>query len=171
MHDRGREIEGRLARVLEERIRPAVHTVLSPLTIEAWHVPVAADGRVGEPVAFAAARRAAYEPAQVGLRWGPAWGTTWFRLTGEVPADARWPEGVVDLGFTAENPGFQAEALVYDAHGRTVKATRATPGCPPSPASGSSGTSRPPPTRASSADGSRPPRATGSRRLVSRCTR
>jgi alpha-mannosidase len=122
MHDRRREIEGRLARVLEERIRPAVHTVLTPLTVEAWHVPAAADGGVGEPVPFAEARRAAYEPAQVGLRWGPAWGTTWFRLTGEVPTDARRPEGVVDLGFTAANPGFQAEALVYDADGRTVKA-------------------------------------------------
>src|SRR3954454_16459181 len=122
MHDRRREIEGRLARVLEERIRPAVHTVLAPLTVEAWHVPAAGDGGVGEPVPFDEARRAAYESAQVGLRWGPAWGTTWFRLTGEVPTDARNPEVVVDLGFTPAQPGFQAEALVYDGEGRAVKA-------------------------------------------------
>jgi len=72
MHDRRREIEGRLARVLEERIRPAVHTVLSPLAIEAWHVPAAADGRAGEPVPFVEARLAAYEPTRVGVRWGAA---------------------------------------------------------------------------------------------------
>src|SRR4051812_39842687 len=122
MHDRQREIEGRLARVLEERIRPAVHTVLAPLAVEAWHVPAAADGGVGEPVPFAEAQHASYEPGQVGMRWGPAWGTTWFRLTGEVPSDAKRPEAVVDLGFTAAHPGFQAEGLVYDADGRTVKA-------------------------------------------------
>jgi hypothetical protein len=122
MHDRRDEIEGRLARALEERIRPAVHRVLAPLTVEAWHVPPAADGKVGEPVSFAEARRASYEPAAVGLRWGPAWGTTWLRLIGEVPADSLRPEAVVDLGFTPAHPGFQAEGLVYDAAGRTVKA-------------------------------------------------
>ncbi|HET7432699.1 MAG TPA: glycoside hydrolase family 38 C-terminal domain-containing protein [Nocardioides sp.] len=122
MHDRRSEIEGRLARVLDERIRPAVHTVLAPLTVEAWHVPPADDGGPGEPVPFAEARHAAYEPGHVGQRWGPAWGTTWFRLTGEVPASARRPEGVVDLGFTWAVPGFQAEALVYDADGQHVKA-------------------------------------------------
>ncbi|HEX3223577.1 MAG TPA: glycoside hydrolase family 38 C-terminal domain-containing protein [Nocardioides sp.] len=122
MHDRRSEIEGRLARALDERIRPAVHTVLAPLTIEAWHVPPAEDGGPGAPVPFAEALRAAYEPGHLGMRWGPAWGTTWFRLTGAVPADARCPEGVVDLGFTSAFPGFQAEALVYDADGRAVKA-------------------------------------------------
>ena len=122
MHDRRNEIEGRLARVLDERLRPAIHTTLAPLTVEAWHVPAAADGAVCEPVPFAVARHASYEPGHVGMRWGPAWGTTWFRFTGEVPADARHPEGVVDLGFTAAVPGFQAEALVHDADGRHVKA-------------------------------------------------
>ena len=62
MHDRRREIEARLTRALEERLRPAVHTTIAPLTVEVWHVPPAGDGHVGEPVPFEVARDAAYEP-------------------------------------------------------------------------------------------------------------
>ncbi|MBO0846330.1 MAG: alpha-mannosidase, partial [Nocardioides sp.] len=121
MHDRRSEIEGRLARIMDERLRPAVHTTLTPLTVEVWHVPPDPYGHVGEPVPFREACRAPYVPGQVGLRWGPAWGTTWFRLTGTVPTDAETPEAVVDLGWSTAQPGFQAEALVYDGDGRTVK--------------------------------------------------
>jgi alpha-mannosidase len=121
MHDRRREIEARLARALDERLRPAIHTVVSALTVEVWHVPAAGDGRVGEPVAFAAARAAAYEPCGIGERWGPAWGTSWFQITGQVPEDLTDAEAVVDLGFTQAYPGMQAEALVHDPDGRIVK--------------------------------------------------
>jgi len=34
MHDRRREIGARLTRALEERLRPAVHTTIAPLTVE-----------------------------------------------------------------------------------------------------------------------------------------
>ena len=121
MHDRRRDIEARLARALDERLRPAIHTVVSALTVEVWHVPAAGDGRVGEPVPFAAARGAAYEPCGIGERWGPAWGTSWFRLTGQVPEGLTDAEAVVDLGFTQAHPGMQAEALVHDPDGRIVK--------------------------------------------------
>jgi alpha-mannosidase len=122
VHDRRQEIAARLQRVLEERVRPAVHTPLAPLDVAVWHVPPTADGRVGDPVPFAVARDATYVPGRVGDRWGPAWGTTWFRLGADVPAGDGPFEAVVDLGWTTAVPGFQAEGLVHAADGRTVKA-------------------------------------------------
>jgi alpha-mannosidase len=121
MHDRRREIEARLARALAERLRPAVHTTIAPLTVEVWHVPPVADGHAGEPVAFEIARDAAYRPAAVGERWGPAWATTWFRLTTTVPDEPGNLEAVLDLGWTRAVPGFQAEGLVREQDGRIVK--------------------------------------------------
>ncbi len=76
---------------------------------------------MGEPVPFAVARDAAYAPCAVGDRWGPAWGTSWFRLSGVAPDGAGETEAVLDLGFTRAEPGSQAEGLVHDAHGRIVK--------------------------------------------------
>jgi alpha-mannosidase len=64
MHDRRREIEARLTRALDERLRLAIHTTVAPLTVEVWHVPPTGDGHVGEPVPFEMARDAAYEPAR-----------------------------------------------------------------------------------------------------------
>jgi alpha-mannosidase len=121
VHDRRREIEARLTRALDERLRPAVHVTVVPLTVEVWHVPAAGDGHVGEPVPFDVARAAAYEPCRVGERWGAAWGTSWFRLTGTVPPGIGVAEAVVDLGFTRAQPGFQAEGLVHERDGRIVK--------------------------------------------------
>jgi alpha-mannosidase len=116
MHDDRREVEQRLDRALRERIRPAVYTLSAPLTAEVWHVP-------GEPVAVAEALAAEYTPVTVGKRWGPPWGTSWFRLTGSVP-DAwagRPVEAVLDLGFGRTHPGFSAEGLVYRPDGTAVK--------------------------------------------------
>src|SRR6266540_4198924 len=121
MHDRRREIEERLARVKDERIEPAVYTRLADLTLEVWHVPFNDDGTVGEPRAFADAVRQRYEPAQIGDRWGPAWGTSWFHVTGEVPADAVDPEVRFDLGWATRRPGMQAEGLVFRPDGSHVK--------------------------------------------------
>jgi alpha-mannosidase len=116
MHDDRREVEQRLDRVLRERIRPAVYTLSAPLTAEVWHVP-------GEPVPVAEALAAEYAPVTVGKRWGPPWGTSWFRLSGTVP-DAwagRPVEAVLDLGFGRTHPGFSAEGLVYRPDGTAVK--------------------------------------------------
>jgi alpha-mannosidase len=59
----------------------------------------------------------------VGGRWGPPWGTTWFRFRGEVPSAwaGRRVEALIDLGFRADSPGFQCEGLVRDAKGRPVQ--------------------------------------------------
>ena len=120
MHDRAGEIEARLARALGERLRPAIHTTIAPLRVEIWQVPDLADGHVGEPVPFPVARDAAYRPFGPGERWGPAWGTVWFHLTGTAPAGPGEVEAVLDLGF-GDAPGFSAEGLVHDSDGHVVK--------------------------------------------------
>ena len=121
MHDRRREIEDRLGRT-RERVEAAVYTPLADLTLEVWHVPASPDGTIGEPVPFTVAREASYSPCAVGERWGPAWGTSWFRITGSAPSDALDPEARVDLGWSTKSPGFQAEGLVFTPDGAIVKA-------------------------------------------------
>ncbi|WEV25000.1 glycosyl hydrolase-related protein [Streptomyces sp. 71268] len=116
MHDDRSIVEDRLRRVLTERVQPAVYGATEPLTIERWEAP-------GEPVPVAEGLAAEYGPAAVGDRWGPAWGTTWFRVTGRVPVTwaGRTVEAVLDLGFDRQLPGFQCEGLVYRADGEAVK--------------------------------------------------
>lgn len=108
MHDDRNIVEDRLRRVLEERVKPAVHGSPRQLTVARWDAP-------GEPVPVAEGLAADFIPAAVGDDWGPAWGTTWFKITGQVPADwaGRTVEAVVDLGFERNMPGFQCEGLVY----------------------------------------------------------
>ncbi|MFT3798357.1 alpha-mannosidase [Microbacterium sp.] len=116
MHDSQQLTIGRATRVLEERIRPAVHSQPHPLALEAFRVG-------GEPIAVAEGLSADYAPAAVGDRWGRAWDTTWFRVTGAVP-DAlagRRVEIVFDLGFDVNMTGFQAEGLVYRPDGEPVR--------------------------------------------------
>jgi alpha-mannosidase len=116
MHDKRSLIESRLARVLNERLRSAAHRRLGAVDVAVWHAP-------DEPVPPAEALRATYAPARIGDAWGPPWGTTWFHLTGTAPADGveRRLELVVDLGWNAETPGFQAEGLVYRPDGSVIK--------------------------------------------------
>jgi alpha-mannosidase len=117
MHSDPASIEQRLNRVLNQRLRPAVHARSVPLTVAAWHVS-------GEPAPVATGLAAEYDPARVGDRWGPAWTTSWFRISGQVPEEwAGLPvEAVVDLGFGTTEPGFSAEGLVYRPDGTAVKA-------------------------------------------------
>lgn len=116
MHDDITLTTGRAQRVLTERIWPAVHATSVPLDVE-WHT------LPGEPIPPREGLALAMEPYEVGTPWGAAWGTTWFRLTGSVPTEwtGRAVEAVIDLGFDASMPGFQAEALVYRPDGTTVK--------------------------------------------------
>ncbi|WP_158889657.1 alpha-mannosidase [Amycolatopsis anabasis] len=116
MHDDRKLIEGRIERVLGERVRPAVYPESIPVRVAAWHAP-------GEPVPPATALAAEFGPFAVGEEWGPAWGTTWFRFTATVPAAwaGRVVELVVDLGFDRVMPGFQCEGLVYSGDGTPVK--------------------------------------------------
>ena len=115
MHDDHVLIEQRLHRTLS-RVERAVYSKCSPLDVAIW--PVA-----GEPVPVAEALAAEYAPARVGDRWGPPWGTTWYRLTGTVPADwaDRSVEALIDIGFDVDRTGFHAEGLVYRRDGSPVK--------------------------------------------------
>ncbi|MFG3003322.1 alpha-mannosidase [Streptomyces calvus] len=116
MHDDRTLVEARLARVLDERIRPAVYPESVPLDVAVWNAP-------GEPVPVAEGLAAEPEPVAVGARWGAPWGTSWFRVTGTVPEEwaGRTVEAVLDLGFDENMPGFQCEGLVYRPDGTPVK--------------------------------------------------
>ena len=119
MHENSALVRARIARFVSERIEPAIYRDRRPLTIKAWEVP-------GEPVPFARARAATYEPFSIGRPWGKPWGTTWFHVTGHAPAEWQGEgtrlELVVDLGFTSGQSGFQAEALVFRPDGSVIKA-------------------------------------------------
>ncbi|WP_255945911.1 alpha-mannosidase [Streptomyces odontomachi] len=116
MHDDRTLVESRLRRVLDERIRPAVYPQSVPLDVAVWHAP-------DEPVPVEEGLAAEPEPISTGERWGAPWGTSWFRVTGTVPADwaGRTVEAVLDLGFHQAGPGFQCEGLVYRPDGTPVK--------------------------------------------------
>ncbi|GGV63788.1 alpha-mannosidase [Streptomyces longisporoflavus] len=117
MHDDRTLTERRLARVLDQRLRPAVHARSVPLEVSAHHIP-------GEPLPVSEGIAGPYKPIDTGAHWGPAWSTSWFRIRGTIPAD--WAgervEAVLDLGFGTTQPGFSAEGLVYRADGTPVKA-------------------------------------------------
>ncbi|WP_432132486.1 alpha-mannosidase [Streptomyces tendae] len=116
MHDDRKLVEARLERVLNERVRPAVHPLTTPLTVEVWST-------VGEPVPVSEGLSAPTRPITTGTPWGAPWGTSWFEVTGEVPQAwaGRTVEAVLDLGFTPRTPGFQCEGLVYEPDGTPVK--------------------------------------------------
>ncbi|WP_166996645.1 alpha-mannosidase [Paramicrobacterium fandaimingii] len=116
MHDETSLTVGRGTRVLTERVRPAIYSASTPLTVGAHALP-------GEPMAVADGLALDFAPFEVGTSWGPAWGTTWFKLTGEVPDawSGRRVEARIDLGFDVTMTGFQCEALVYRADGTPVK--------------------------------------------------
>ncbi|MEW1691429.1 alpha-mannosidase [Streptomyces sp. NPDC091265] len=117
MHHDRTVTERRLDRVLNQRLRPAVHGRSVPLDVAIWNV-------TGEPVPVTEGLDAPYEPVHTGALWGPAWSTSWFRISGTVPAE--WAgqriEAVLDLGFGTTQPGFSAEGLVYRADGTPAKA-------------------------------------------------
>ncbi len=118
MHVNSTLVEMRLDRFVSERLMPALYRRAVPLTLARWEAP-------GEPVPFTQTRQQEFEPFAVGQEWGRPWATTWFHVTGEVPAD--WADGgltaelVFDLGFTHAQPGFQAEATVYRSNGSVLK--------------------------------------------------
>ncbi|HET7800855.1 MAG TPA: glycoside hydrolase family 38 C-terminal domain-containing protein [Humibacillus xanthopallidus] len=118
MHDNTKLVEMRVERFVRERLVPALYRRRLPLDVTHWVAP-------GEPVPFAEAARADFEPFAAGTAWGRPWGTTWFRLTGLVPkdfgAEGTRLEVVVDLGYSDTQPGFQAEATAYRPDGTVIK--------------------------------------------------
>ena len=105
VHDDRALVERRIARELWERVVPLVEVDRTQLGVEAGPT-------LDRLTDFA-----------VGSRWGAPWGTTWFRLTGEIPEHwaGRRVEAVIDLGFHRDAAGFQCEGLVRDDAGRPVQ--------------------------------------------------
>ncbi len=108
----------RVRRFTKFRVLPAVYRPeTSPVQVSAWTVG-------GEPVPFSSAKDAEFAPFAVGDRWGRPWDTVWFDVQGTVPEgwDPAETELIVDLGFTGDQPGFQAEATAYRPDGTILKA-------------------------------------------------
>jgi alpha-mannosidase len=118
VHDDRHIVEERIAKFLQQVVRPALYRD-DPLTLElaAWQVP-------GEPVPVAEALAAAYEPVSIGDTWGGPWSTTWLKAAGRIPQEwaGQRVEAVFDLGFDlSRGPGGQAEGFVHDAAGSPVQ--------------------------------------------------
>ena len=109
MPDPNDVVDTRVRRALYQFVFSALEGPRAPLDeVAAHHV-------LGEPIPYADAAAAVYEPFTVGSPWGPAWSTTWFRLRGRVPAE--WTGEEVALAFViggAGSTGFGAEAQVWD---------------------------------------------------------
>lgn len=114
----------RCDRVMQQRVKPHIHTTLAACTLRSVHNP-------GEPVPsseFLAKVRngqVPFEPFRVPGVWGTTWGTTWFEVNGHIDMAAvkgRKVELMVDLGWLDHRgPGFQSEGLVYRADGTAIK--------------------------------------------------
>jgi alpha-mannosidase len=120
LHDDRRLTEVRLDRFLRDRMMPAVYPRSIPLTLSSWDVP-------DEPVPVGEALRQEFTPQEQGAAWGPPWSTKWLRLQGDVPdswgtAPETAVEILVDLGFSAELPGFQCEGIAWRPDGTIIKA-------------------------------------------------
>lgn len=129
MHDNRPMLLKHIDRILTERLHPAATRTVCQVDTACWAVtdaagPVAGVPGAGEPVPFTRAREAEYTPCALPLRWGPPWGTTWFRLRVTVPEALRGRhlELDLDLGWADHSPGFQCEGLVLTPDGRALKA-------------------------------------------------
>ncbi|WP_395638069.1 alpha-mannosidase [Pseudolysinimonas sp.] len=119
MHTDTALVEARLARFVRDKLEPAVYRDAHPLTATAWVAP-------GEPVPFAEAIAQPFDPVPLGWRWGRAWSTVWFHVTGTSPWADGPPEGtraeiLVDFGYNRSRSGFQAEAFAYRPDGTPIK--------------------------------------------------
>ena len=114
MHSSLSSLPARTAKT-QERIRSSIYGRRVPATVRVHHLP-------GEPVGFDEATSGEFVPFVLGTPWGRGWSTSWFELTVTKPADAtgRW-ELLVDPGFNANMPGFQAEGLFWSTDGLPLK--------------------------------------------------
>ena len=93
--------------------------VLEPAIYGARHALHVAAFQCAHPIPCADAMRESYEPVDIGWRWGPAWTTAWFHVTGAVPPSMAghtvalrfssgteatlWEDGVPRRGFDANH--------------------------------------------------------------------
>lgn len=114
----------RCDRVMQQRVKPYIHSVLSHCLLRSYDIP-------GEPIASqefferVSDGRVAFQEFHAPGSWGTTWGTTWFEIRGNIDLEAvagKTVELDIDLGWLdSRGPGFQAEGLVYRADGTAVK--------------------------------------------------
>jgi len=102
-----------IERFLRDVLTPAIYPSRAPLEISALRVG-------GEPIPFGEAVSGRFTPFEVGEDWGGMWDTTWFRLSGEVPAGWSEPVALVHLGGD-DMVGFSAEGLVWSPGGEAIQ--------------------------------------------------
>ncbi|MFT8640200.1 alpha-mannosidase [Bifidobacterium sp.] len=112
----------RIDHLVKDWVVPGRITESTAVSVSRWEAP-------GEPVTFKEAVAHEFEPTSVGDNWSFPWGTTWFHISGTIPA--HWLhradhanqriELAIDLGFQGGGPGFQAEGTVYRPDGTVVK--------------------------------------------------
>ena len=97
----------RVERTLRQVIPRGRRHLLATIDLSAHHVG-------GEPIPYDEAVTRPFNPFRVGDAWGPAWDTTWFRVSGRVPEEWAGQEVVlvVRVGYSG-GTGFGAEALVW----------------------------------------------------------
>ena len=84
----------------DQVLEPAVYTSVTPLDVAVFQCP--------QRIPYAEAIRQTYKRIELGWRWGPAWSTAWFHVTGRVlPELADWPAA---LRFSCGS-----EALLWQA--------------------------------------------------------
>ena len=98
----------RVQQALDQLLRPAEFGESLDLTLTVLHAP-------GEPITAAEARAGEYVPFAVGDSWGARWGSAWFWMTGDIPADWAGEEVVarIELG-NGGTTGFGCEGMVWD---------------------------------------------------------
>lgn len=106
-------------RFYNDHIKPGVILERSPAELTGWELN-------DEPVPFAEAVTKSFRPFKEGDDWGNPWSTLWLRARAEVPSHWQSLDDVdvvfdVDLNFT-DQPGFQAEGLIYSLGGEPIKA-------------------------------------------------
>jgi alpha-mannosidase len=114
----------RCDRVMQQRLEPHIHTVLSSCALRAFDNPGEPEpsGRFLQRVREG---NVDFRPFVIPGMWGTTWGTTWFEVSGQIDLQAaqrHTVELVVDLGWLAHRgPGFQAEGMAYRLDGTAIK--------------------------------------------------
>ena len=111
-------------RLTEARIARAVALLEERIYFDRAPLGIEAAAEIAEPHFPASIPEGGFQQVSLGMRWGSAWSTTWFRFTGTVPPSwsGREVSALVRLGRRAgEGEGFTAEGMVW-MDGKPVRA-------------------------------------------------
>ncbi len=101
MHDNRKITEGRIERFVRDSLIPALYIETIPLTLSVWD-------DLDEPLPFADAVGQSYRPIELPYTWGKAWSTSWFHVTGQVPAGVAARHRRRDAGRARDRPRLHA---------------------------------------------------------------